>query len=137
MSKIIVTRKQEWINRFRQIGIYVDGKKIDGIANGEIKTFEIPKGNHSIKAKIDWCGSREIKFSISPQEKKYFILSGFKHSNVFMLLGLILFIANFFLQMVFHIGFAVLFILPIFLIMIYYITFGRNDYLRLKQTETW
>lgn len=137
MGKIIITRNQEWNNKLRQIGIYVDGIKIGTIGNGEVKTFEIPEGNHSLKAKIDWCGSREIDFSVAGEEKKYFKLSGFKYSKIIMPLAIALFILSFVLRKLFHIDYAAWLILPIFLLLFYYLTFGRNDYLTLKQTESW
>jgi len=137
MGKIVVSRKQEWNNRLRQIGIYVDGQKLGTIGNGEVKTFDIPDGNHSIKAKIDWCGSREIEFLISAEEKKYFRLSGFKYSNIIMPIALVLVILSIFLRRLYHFDHTIWLILPIFLILLYYLTIARNDYLTLKQTESW
>lgn len=137
MGKIILNRKHQWNNRLRQIGIYVDGKKIGTIANGEIKTFEVADGNHSIKARIDWCGSREADFLISGDEKKYFKLSGFRFSNLMMPVTLVLLVGGIVLRRAFHIDYAVWLILPVFFILAYYLTIGRNDYLTLKQTETW
>ncbi len=137
MGKIIVNRVQGLNNRSRQIGIYVDGQKIGTIANGEIKTIEVPDGHHSIKARIDWCGSREVDFSAIGDEKKYFKLSGFRFSNFIMPITLVLLIANIVLRRLFHIDYVVWFILPVFLILGYYLSIGRNDYLTLKQTETW
>lgn len=137
MAKIIISRKQEWNNRLRQIGIYLDEQKLGTIANGEVKTFDIPDGNHSIKAKIDWCGSREIEFSISGEEKKYFKLSGFKHFNIIMPIALALVILSIFLRKIYHFQYTIWLILPVFLILFYYLTIARNDYLTLKQTESW
>ena len=137
MGKLIISRKLEWNNKLRQIGIYMDGQKIGTIGNGEIKTFDVPDGNHSIKAKIDWCGSRESAFSISGEEKKYFKLSGFKYSNIIMPMALVIVILSLLLRKLFHIDYAAWLILPVFLMLLYYLTFGRNDYLTLKQTESW
>jgi len=137
MGKIIISRKQEWNNKFRQIGIYIDGQQIGTVGNGEVKTFEIPDGNHSIKAKIDWCGSRELEFSVQGDEKKYFKLSGFKYSNIIMPAAIVIVILSLVLRKMFRIEYAAWLILPVFLVLFYYLTFGRNDYLTLKQTETW
>jgi len=137
MGKIVVSRRQEWNNKLRHIALYLDGQKIGTIGNGEVKTFDVPDGDHSIKAKIDWCGSRQIDFSVSGEEKKYFRLSGFKYSNIIMPAALVLVILSLVLRRIFHIGFAAWFILPVFLILLYYLTIGRNDYLILKETENW
>jgi hypothetical protein len=69
MSKIVISTVNEWNNKLRDYSIYVDGQKIGTVGNGDIKTFDIADGHHSIKAKIDWCGSRQIDFSISGEEK--------------------------------------------------------------------
>ena len=137
MGKIIISRKQEWNNRLRHIGIYVDGQKLGTVANGEVKSFDVPDGNHSVKAKIDWCGSRELEFSLSNEEKKYFKLSGFRYSNIIMPAALALVILSVVLRRMYHAEYTIWLILPIFLVLAYYLTFGRNDYLRLQQTESW
>lgn len=137
MGKIIVNRKRQWNNRLRQIGIYVDGQKIGTIANGEIKTFEIPDGDHSIEAKIDWCSSRPVSFSVSSQEKKYFMLTGYKLARFIFPYAFTVLIANFILNLMHQSNFVIWFFLPAFLIMLYYLTIGRKDYLVLKQTDTW
>lgn len=137
MGKIVISRQQEWNNKLRQIGIYMDGEKIGTIGNGEVKTFDVPEGNHAIKARIDWCGSRELNFFISGDDKKYFKLSGFKYSNIVMPLAIVLVILSLILRKVFHVDYAAWLILPVFLILFYYLSFGRNEYLTLKQTENW
>ena len=137
MGKIIISRNQEWNNRFRQFAIILDGQKLGTVANGEVKSFEIPDGNHSLKAKIDWCGSREIEFTVSNEEKRYFKLSGFRHSNIIMPIALVLVILSLILRRVYHAEYTIWLILPVFLLLFYYLTFGRNDYLTLQQTESW
>lgn len=137
MGKIIISRVQEWNNRFRQFGIYVDGQKIGTIANGEIKTFEIPDGTHSIKAKIDWCGSRQIDFSVSAEEKKYFRLSGYALGKIIIPYAFVVLILNFVASKYWEAGYVAWFFLPVFPVIFYYLTLGKNEYLRLDQTESW
>ncbi|MGZ3852374.1 MAG: hypothetical protein ACXVLT_08150 [Flavisolibacter sp.] len=137
MGKIIVSRQQEWNNRLRQFAIYLDGQKLGTVANGEVKSFDIPDGIHSLKAKVDWCGSREIEFAVSPEEKKYFKLSGFKYSNIIMPTAFVIVILSLILRRIYHAEYTMWLILPIFLLLFYYLTFGRNDYLRIQQTESW
>jgi hypothetical protein len=137
MSKIIITRKQEWNNRLRQIGIYLDGQKIGTIANGETKSFDVPSGNHALKAKIGWCGSREIELEVAGEEKKYFSLRGFRYSNIMLPFVIVLVLLNIFLRKIYANSFVLWLTIPVFLLLIYYLTIGRNDYLRLTQEETW
>ena len=77
MAKLTIERSGEWINKFRDIGIYLDGEKLDVIANGEVKEFEITPGQHSIYSKIDWVMSRELTFNVSEARGKTFALSSF------------------------------------------------------------
>ena len=137
MGKIVVSRATEWTNKLREYGIYVDGQKIGKIGNGDTKTFDVPNGNHTIRAKIDWCGSSEVHFTISGDEKKYFKLTGFKYSNILMPFAFVFVILSLLLRKIFHIEYASWLILPIFLLLLYYLTIGRNRYLRIVQTENW
>lgn len=41
----------------KDIGIYLDGEKIDVIGNRELKEIEIESGKHMLKSNIDWCGN--------------------------------------------------------------------------------
>ena len=135
--KIVISRKQELNNRLRQIAIYIDDQKIGTIGNGDVKTFDVPEGAHSIKAKINWCGSRELKFGVAGEEKKYFSLSGFKYSNFIGPLAIVLLLLHLMLRRIFHLDYVIWPLLPLFLVFFYYLTIGRNDYLRLRETESW
>jgi hypothetical protein len=61
MATIIINRTSEYLNLMRNYGIYIDGKKIDTIANGETKEFNISVGHHSLYTKIDWCERQRNK----------------------------------------------------------------------------
>lgn len=137
MAKIIITRTSEWNNRLRSVGIYVDDQKIGTIANGETKTFDIADGQHNIRAKVDWCGSRTVDFSISGEEKKYFRLSGYRYSRYMGLVVASIIILNFILKRTIGLNYVLWLIIPLFVYLLYYITFGRNDYLRLREEDKW
>ena len=68
MWKLIIKRSSEWNSRLRDIGIYLDNKKIGEIRNGEFKEFDVPEGTHKLKAKIDWCRSETLDFKSSENE---------------------------------------------------------------------
>lgn len=137
MSKITVTRLSEWNNRMREVGVYVDGKKIGAIGNGETKSFEIPEGTHQLKAKIDWCGSQEAPFVINGNETKYFSIRGFQYSNLIMPVTLAILVLHIIIRRTTGINYIIWFALPSFLLLMYYLTLGRNDYLRVKETDSW
>jgi hypothetical protein len=135
MAKLIIKRTSEWNNRMRDIEIYLDGEKISVIGNGQIKEFEVEPGEHTLRSKIDWCGSETLKMNISDNESKRIELSGFKLGKYIVPILLIISIA--------YIGFGeklnfdpMLFsviMLPLGLYFIYHLTLGRNKYLRLEE----
>jgi hypothetical protein len=112
MGQVVITRSSEWNNRRREIGIYVDGEKLGTVANGDTKTFELPSGPHTIKAKIDWCGSREKEFSISDGQKKYFRLSGWKFGNIVMPATFLIIVLHIILKRVAGIHYLIWLVIP-------------------------
>ena len=137
MGKIIVKRKSEWANRWRSINILIDGKKTGTVSNGESKEFDLPAGLHQVKAEIDWCGSPEISFTIGENEKKYFILSGFKFLKWMQKLAIGIIVLHFLAKIIFDFNYVIYLAIPSFLILMYYISFGRKNYLLLEETNDW
>ena len=82
MNKLVVSRRSEWANRARKIGLYLNDKKIDTVGNGESKEFTLEPGDYKLKAKIDWCGSQVHHFEIKAiQHQEY------NHRNVLLSLS--------------------------------------------------
>jgi hypothetical protein len=75
MPKIKVHRSSQYSNKFRNIGLYLDGTKLGEIADGKTVDFEIINGEHILVAKIDWASSNEVKFVVRDQDVE-FKLSG-------------------------------------------------------------
>lgn len=135
MARLIIKRTSEWNNRMRDIGIYLDGEKIGTIGNGEIKEFETKPGEHTLKSKIDWCGSETLKMSLTDNETKKVELSGFKLGKFMMPIALIISIIYFAFGEKLNLDpilFLIL-ILPFGLYLVYHLTLGRNRYLRLEE----
>src|SRR5207249_3498076 len=105
--------------------ILLDGQKLGTIANGEIKSFEVPSGMRKLKAKINWVGSREVEFSINPNETKYFRLSAFKYSRILIPMFFIVLAAHLILRRTAGINYIIWLAIPGFLVLIYYLTIGR------------
>lgn len=137
MSKITVTRPKEWTNRLRSYTLYLDDQKLGTVGNDEIKTFDVPPGKHKLRAKVDWCGSREQEFTVADSEMKYFRLTAFKYSKVLMPLFSAIVILHFFLRRFAGFNYLIWLIIPGFLVLIYYLTIGRYDYLWLRSTDSW
>jgi len=134
MAKLKIKRSSEWNNRMRDIGIYLDGEKIGVIGNGERKEFDVEPGEHTLKSKIDWCGSNTLKMKVADMETKNIELSGFKLAKFMVPITLI--ISIFYFTFGEELGvdpmFLFLLILPVGLYLIYHLTLGRNKYLKLE-----
>lgn len=139
MAKIKIKRANEWDNRVRQIGVYLDNQKIGTILNGETKEFDIPSGQHTFRAKIDWCGCKDLTCQINETEVKTVTISSFKYGN-YLMPGFAGLTAMFFtLKIIFNIQFVNIFLvfaLPLLLLVTYYLTVGRNSYLQIKENQT-
>ena len=104
MATLKIIRQSEYANRFRNIEIFLDNKELCRISNAETQAFKIAEGVHTLHAKIDWCTSNKISFSVSQNQSIAFQITSFAKHNP---LGV----------------FAA----------IYYITFGANRYLKLEE----
>ncbi len=51
-----------WTDRLRAYKVILDGNTLGEIGNGEEREFKVPAGKHTLKMKIDWCGSNTIDF---------------------------------------------------------------------------
>lgn len=136
MAIIILNRTSEYVNRLSDYGVYIDGKKVGTIANGEIKEFNVSPGQHSIITKIDWCSSPSLTFDISDNEVKNFKVGGFKNAKWLMPTGLIIIILSYIVNLLFDFEYLFYLVIPGFLIMIYYMTVGRKRYLTLTEEKT-
>lgn len=97
MAKIIINRSSEYSNKMRSIGIYLGNDKIINIKDGESLEYEIKPGKYKLKAKIDWCSSNEIKFTIEENDTLRFNLNG---TNPFLSLYYITFGKNDYLKLI-------------------------------------
>ena len=136
MATIILNRTNEYVNRLRDYGVYIDGKKVGTIANGEIKEFNVSAGQHSVVTKIDWCSSYPLTFDISDNEVKNFKVGGFKNAKWLMPTGLIIIVLSYIVNLLFGFEYLFYLVIPGFLIMVYYMTFGRKRYLTLTEEKS-
>ncbi len=138
MSKLIVRRSSEWVNKMRAIGLYLNGKKIGTINDGETKEFKLEPGTHSLRAKIDWCGSENLNFSLEDGEIKKVELKSFKNGSWLMPLVLIAAILGFIFDHYFDFNLYVLvsiITIPSTVYILFFLTYRRNKYLQLKLKE--
>ena len=135
MAIIKIQRTNDYMNLMRDYRLFIDGQKIGSIGNAQTKEFEIPAGRHSLIAKIDWCSSQELSFEIDKDDSKTLLVSGFIISKWIMplILGIIAF--SFIVTLITHFYFTLFIILPAFLLLLYFLTFGRKNYISLKEKE--
>ena len=133
MGKIVIYRTSEYSNRYRNYEVYVDGKKLGKISNGETREYEVLPGQHSLVAKIDWCSSKSILFDMNAGEVKSFKVGGFRNAKWLMPASVIIIVLSF--QVNFEFGFKYLFYstIPVFLLLVYFLTIGRKRYLTLTE----
>lgn len=61
-SKLILGRPDEKMDRRRKYKIFMDGKELCEISNKSKLEFDIEDGEHTLTAKVDWCGSHPFDF---------------------------------------------------------------------------
>lgn len=135
MAKLIITRKSKYFNWSRDYKIFLNGKKIGTISDGETEEFIVPEGTGILKAKIDWCGSPELKINISNEETKTISLSGFKFGRTLTgLMCLVILLSSEFISNHSFLKYSYMILSVIVaLIMLYSLTFGRNKYIAIKE----
>lgn len=75
MATITISRDSGYADRARAYSIILDSQKIGELHNGEKKEFSIKSGLHKIAMKIDWCGSKEMIFTVAENQTLLFFAS--------------------------------------------------------------
>ncbi|MCA1753064.1 MAG: hypothetical protein LC670_15000 [Flavobacteriales bacterium] len=78
MPKIILNRKKEWVNMSDVYTVYVNGKKKKKLPRGGKHVLKVKRGKHTLRAKMDQFGSKEITVKLKRGQTKKVVLSGFK-----------------------------------------------------------
>ncbi len=133
MATIVIKRKRELVSWLQIFRIYIDGNKIGSISNGQTEEFEIPEGNHTIKAKVYWCGSNKITFSVAGDQEQTVIVSTFKFADLTIVMEFAILILHSFLKNSYGISYIIWLAIPFFLWTLYYSTFGYNKYIRIEE----
>lgn len=137
MGQLLIKRRSEWINRGRNIRLYLNEQEIGSIENGETKKFELKPDSYNLIARIDWCGSQVLNFKLNEGEIKKIELSGFSKNKwivpTLLLAQVVLLLAPQLIEINEYLMIAYSFLLLIYIF--YPITFGRNRYLKLKRSN--
>ena len=141
-TKIIVSRKSEWINRARGFKFFLDGKEMGKIANGGSEEYLVEPGVHTLQCKIDWCSSPELAIELKEGETKFLkAASGMKYYTVGYIF-LILSLGSGPIMKLMGITrpenlstIQLLIMTPFILYMIYYLTIGKKKYISLAEDK--
>jgi hypothetical protein len=68
LALLKIVRDSGYADRLRAYKVVVDGNTAGEIRNGETKEFPVSSGQHDLSLKIDWCGSKTIRFTIADGE---------------------------------------------------------------------
>ena len=109
MTTVLVRRSREWTNRLRGIRIILDGVEVGVVKNGEKQNFMVKPGTHTLQARIDWCSSKEVQFTIAEDQQLVYSLHSFAFQKPYKLF------------------------IPLFVL--YYTLIARNQYLVLSDNQ--
>lgn len=71
-ASISITRDSGYADSDRLYVVVLNDREIGHISDGETKAFEVPPGEHALRLKIDWCGSKTASVSLDPEQNVAF-----------------------------------------------------------------
>lgn len=134
MPAIYIKRDSEWANKLRNFELYLNGIKLGEIGDRQTKKFVVPPGTYKLEAKIDWCGSKPLTFTLGREESIHVQVSGFVMSKYFMPSAMLIALLYFFLYLKYNYNSLILGVILMGFLgyLIFFLSFGRNYYLRLE-----
>ena len=131
MPIIRISQKREWGARFRVIDLYLDGEILGYVPNGETIEFDVPTGQHALKAKMGFFRSKVLSITMFNKEIKSFTISPNRIHHILLPIAILgLGLLPFFSKRIFHSEHIDLKVFPLFLLLsLYSLTIGRNRYL--------
>lgn len=135
MPKLLIKRNSEWANKIRSFDLYLNGRKFAEIRDKQVLSFEIPEGKYQLMAKIDWCGSQPLNIEILEGEIKRVEVKGFIFSKYLLPVAVVSGFLYFGIYFKYNTNslFLATLLMIFFGYMLYFMSFGRNQYLRLRE----
>ena len=125
MATLTITRTSEYVNMARDYGIYIDDLKVGKISNGENMEIVVEPGMHTIYAKIDWCYSPTLTFTIDQTGSTTFKVGAFKFATLFLIIPGFIISGSWALYKLVHVDYLLFLLLPVFSGMVYLLSIGR------------
>ena len=87
MAAIRISRDSGYADRLRAYSVMVDGSEVGSVRDGEMKVFPVEAGEHTVRAKIDWAGSKTLTFAVGENEEAAFrVKSNLRGTRLFFAL---------------------------------------------------
>lgn len=142
-SKLILTRKGEWINRRQRFKVFINDKEVGFIKNNDTQEYELEPGTYTVQCKINWTSSPVYTFEIKQATNAFLTVSnGMKYIvplYIMMLFGVL--IPFFFRLAKLPVSetiniIKIILIVPAIIYILLYITIFRKKYLDLGEDKS-
>ncbi|MGN6166361.1 MAG: hypothetical protein ACTHOF_17650, partial [Flavisolibacter sp.] len=120
MPALQLMRTDERTNQKAEMVLFLNGKQLGTIGNGEKKDFNIPAGFHKLSCRIDSSGSKNFSFQLKEGEVKTLVLSNNNDVNKFGPFGS---------------GAIAIDLIVNGLLLVYYFVIGHNRYISIKELK--
>jgi hypothetical protein len=67
-GRLQIMRRKRFVDALRRYTISVNARNVGSVPHGGILTIELPAGEASIEATIDWCKSAPIRVAVEPNQ---------------------------------------------------------------------
>jgi hypothetical protein len=78
MAVLTIRRDQGHTDRLRRYHLWLDGSEVGQIRNAQELGLEISSGSHILVARIDWCGSRPLRFEVGSSDTVILVSSALR-----------------------------------------------------------
>ncbi len=134
-TKIIISRKSEWVNKRRDYKVFINGTETGKLANAGSEEFTVTPGKHKVQCKINWCSSPELELELKEGETKFLKTgSEMKFYTVGYVILLLVIISPFIfrkLNIELPANYSIIqaaYVIPYLLYIAYYLTLAKNRY---------
>ena len=63
-----IKRDKMFVDMMREYKVFIDGKFVGTVENGETVGFELDEGHHLVHLEIDWCRSKKLSLDVKSGE---------------------------------------------------------------------
>jgi hypothetical protein len=82
MALLTIRRDRGYADKMREYQVWLDGIEVGQIREHDELRLEIPSGSHVLVARIDWCGSRPLRFEVGSADSVVLVRSALRSWRV-------------------------------------------------------